>query len=223
MQPTQLSPAGFHLVENEEGYRPWVYDDKDGKPICKGKIVRGKPTFGIGHLIRPGEKFPIYPAEATRESVIELFNKDSVWVYELLKLVKVPLNQNQFDALFLLVFNIGGGRLEYNQRNQHGFVPGFRNSTLLMVLNQGKYQLAADHFLDWKFSDGKPILLPRRKRERELFLKPVVTIDVTPEKQKAPPKPEAPKVEAKKPATSSQKPLGPSKPLQPGSRRRPSK
>lgn len=169
----EFSMAGKHFLANEEGKKPWVYDDGDGKPIVTGKVVKGRPTFGIGHLVKPGEKFPMFPKEATDEFIYALLDKDIAWAVAIVNnRVKVPLTQNQFDALVCFVFNVGDGRLPRERRGTAGFVPGFQNSTLLFELNQGKYQLAADHFLDWKYDDHKkPVLLPRRQRERALFLK----------------------------------------------------
>jgi lysozyme len=69
-------------------------------------------------------------------------------------LVKVPLTQNQFDALVSFVFNIGGG--------------AFSKSTLLRKLNEKDYAGAADQFLVWV---KQPELTGRRKNERAQFLK----------------------------------------------------
>ena len=67
--------------------------------------------------------------------------------------MKVPLTQNQFDALYSLCFNIG----ETN----------FKKSTVVRKLNEKDYQGAADAILMW----NKPAVLEgRRKRERALFL-----------------------------------------------------
>lgn len=71
--------------------------------------------------------------------------------------VKVQLNQNQFDALVSLCFNIGKG--------------AFKGSTLLRLLNQGDYSGAADEFSKWRISNGvvNPVLVARRAEERALF------------------------------------------------------
>ncbi|MFK7073950.1 lysozyme, partial [Acinetobacter baumannii] len=73
--------------------------------------------------------------------------------------VTVPLNQNQFDALVSLTYNIGSG--------------AFNNSTLLKKLNKRDYQGAADQFLVWNKAGGKVMkgLVRRREAERALFLK----------------------------------------------------
>lgn len=79
------------------------------------------------------------------------------------QLVRVPLNQNQFDALTSFVFNVGA--------------LNFRKSTLLLLLNSGKYEAASNEFLKWtKAKDPKTGqyvelkgLVKRRKKEKDLF------------------------------------------------------
>jgi hypothetical protein len=76
--------------------------------------------------------------------------------------VKVPLTQNQFDALVSFVFNVGES--------------AFKRSSVLRYLNHGDYQNASDRMLLFskiKSGDGYkvlPGLLKRRKSERLLFL-----------------------------------------------------
>ena len=178
-----MSPHGVHLLANEESIRYWVYDDHDGKPVKAGHILMGRATFGIGHLVKPGESFPHYPAEASRELVDKVFHEDLKGTVSLVNdAVRVPLNQNQFDALCMIAFNLGG--------------PQFRGSTFLRLLNQGRYDLTDDHFMDWRYDDHrKPVLLARRKREAALLNTPV---------EKAPPAKEAPsKPTPAKPVISS--------------------
>ena len=72
--------------------------------------------------------------------------------------VKVEINDNQHSALVCFSYNVGANAL-------------FK-STLLQLLNQGKYQEAADQFLVWDKAGGQALLgLSRRRRaERSLFL-----------------------------------------------------
>ena len=73
------------------------------------------------------------------------------------KAVTVPLSQNQFDALVSFAYNVGLGNL--------------KSSTLLKLLNAGKYSDAALEFLKWDKAKGKalPGLTKRRKAEMDLF------------------------------------------------------
>jgi lysozyme len=75
------------------------------------------------------------------------------------KLVKVSLSQNQFDACVDFVFNLGEGN--------------FSKSTLLKLINQGKFTEAANEFPRWNLCAGKPLagLTRRRLAEQSLFLK----------------------------------------------------
>ena len=137
-----VTESTYNLIVDFEGKRNRAYRD-----------TRGLWTTGIGHLIKPTEQYLIH-AVLTDEQVEELFKSDSKWCDgAIVEAVKVPLNQNQFDALYSLCFNIG----ETN----------FKKSTVVRKLNQNDYQGAADAILMW----NKPAVLEkRRKRERDLFL-----------------------------------------------------
>lgn len=142
----KISDDGIKMIANFEGKRNSKYLD-----------AIGLPTIGIGHLIKLGE---IFDSVLTDQEVFDLFRKD-ITEYEkaVSRLVKVKINQNQFDALVSFSFNCGIGALE--------------SSTLLRVLNEGNYILASDNFLKWDKGDGRTIegLTIRRRKERELFLK----------------------------------------------------
>ena len=73
------------------------------------------------------------------------------------KNVRVPLTQNEFDALVSLTFNIGCG--------------AFAGSTLLKLLNSSDYDGAAQQILRWDKQAGKPLagLTRRRQAEKEMF------------------------------------------------------
>ena len=71
--------------------------------------------------------------------------------------VKVPLNQNQFDALVSFTFNVGVG--------------AFTSSTLLKVLNQGQYDQVPTQLLRWTRAAGQVVqgLVNRRQNEIDLW------------------------------------------------------
>jgi lysozyme len=99
----------------------------------------------------------------TKEEAEERFEKRLVEFEGYVnKWVKVVINQNQFDALVSLVYNVGPAN--------------FKASTLLRLLNLTHYEGAADQFLRWNKGrvNGKLVVLNgltiRREKERKLFL-----------------------------------------------------
>jgi len=125
---------------------------------CKLKAYKcpaGVWTVGIGHTgddVTPTTVWTQEQADAQLLKDLEMYEAD------VLRYVNVPLTQNQFDALVSFTYNLGANNL--------------RRSTLLDMLNDGRYEGAADQFLLWvnrgsKFEKG---LTRRRKAERLLFL-----------------------------------------------------
>lgn len=76
--------------------------------------------------------------------------------------IKVPVTQNQYDAMVSLAYNIGTGR------------DGFAGSTALARLNAGDAQGAAEAMTWWNKSEGQVSqgLVNRRAAEVELFNTP---------------------------------------------------
>jgi len=144
----EVSRAGIAEISRSEALRLTPYLDQ-----------AGYPTIGYGHKILPGESFGegISPARAD-----ELLAKDlSSATAAVNSLVKVPLEQPQFDALVSLTFNIGA--------------PALRSSTLLRLLNAGDYAGAQAQFGVWnKVRQGGVLvesrgLDKRRAQEAGLF------------------------------------------------------
>lgn len=73
------------------------------------------------------------------------------------RLIKVPLNENQFSAICSWAFNVGTGNMQ--------------NSTLRMKLNRGDYEGASAEFPKWRRAGGRILkgLVRRRAAERALF------------------------------------------------------
>lgn len=120
----------------------------------------GIPTIGIGHVIRQGEPYKVGQS-ITREESRRLFKEDTAWAVNAVnKLVTRPINQNQFDALVSLVFNIGE--------------EAFSRSTVLRETNCGNFDEAAKGFALWNKSRRRVLkgLVRRRKAEANLFLTP---------------------------------------------------
>lgn len=116
--------------------------------LCPAGVL----TVGYGHT--GGIK-----GSVTKDEAEKLLKADVKHVEKAIdQHVKVELTENQFSALVSFIYNIGTGN--------------FAGSTLLKLLNQGKYQEAANQFDKWTFANGKKLegLVSRRKAEKELFL-----------------------------------------------------
>lgn len=140
----QASEKGLALIRQFEGLRLSAY-----------KCSAGVPTIGYGTT--KGVKMGM---EITKDEAERLFQEDvQRFVDHVEALVKVPLNQNQIDALASFVYNVGP--------------TAFANSTLLRVLNAGLYKDASDQFLRWNKAANNVVagLTRRRIAERELFLR----------------------------------------------------
>ncbi|MGE4350792.1 MAG: phage minor head protein, partial [Bdellovibrionales bacterium] len=146
----RTSEKGAKFIREWEAFYPTVYPDQSGNP-----------TIGFGHLIQPGEKFP---SGISREAALALFYKDLREREKIVhRLLRIPLTQNQFDALSSLVYN-------WNEDS-------FKTTRCLRYLNEGKFQEAKPEFIDinkfynevtkrHEVSDG---LLNRRIKEWDLF------------------------------------------------------
>lgn len=147
--------SAVRLIESE-GWENREYPD-----------IRGLPTIGAGHKLTRAELHSgeiIIGADRIRWNeglsdlqVLALLHQDVMrreWA--LRNLVKVSLTQNQFDALLMLVYNIGES--------------AFHESTLLQLLNQGRHDLVPDQMRRWVYADGKVIKALVKRRESEAAL-----------------------------------------------------
>lgn len=158
----ELGVKGRALLKSDEALRLTTYDDATGKAIGAGDACIGKPTIGWGHTgveAVPG-------AVITTEGAERLFDYDvemRLGIANALIHPSVTINQNQFDALFCMGFNVGFG------------VRGLAGSTLIHKLNDGDFIGASAEFPHWNKSGGKVNegLIKRRADERRLFDTPV--------------------------------------------------
>ncbi|EBE2439124.1 lysozyme [Salmonella enterica] len=143
----KISDRGLAALKHEEGCRLTAYPDS-----------RGVWTIGTGHTGRVDGVAVHKGMTITRDTADRLLRDDLSWVERCIAdRVTVPLNQNQYDALCSLIFNIGDN--------------AFIGSTVRRQLNAGNYTAAADAFLEWsRAGSNKTLLAPRRGRERAMFL-----------------------------------------------------
>jgi lysozyme len=149
MEIKKVSGGGLDFIIGEEGLILHPYLDSV-------KV----PTIGVGcTYYENGEKVKMSDPAITKERAKELFS-NLLKHYELAVYsnTRDDINQNQFDALVSLCFNIG--------------VNGFKGSTLLKRVNdKSSNDLIQKGFQMWKNAGGKPILLARRNREYALYIK----------------------------------------------------
>lgn len=143
----KASVLAIALIKFSEGFSPVPYDDGVGKQ-----------TIGYGHLIRPWEKFDRIDRQQAEELLAEDLEKTEFYVK---KIVKVPLDQNQFDALVSFVFNFGPEKV--------------RKSHTIKRLNHGDYSAVEKRLPLWNKGtrNGKKVVMPglvtRRANEVKLW------------------------------------------------------
>jgi lysozyme len=137
-----IQQSTIDLIKKEEGERLVVYKD-----------TRGLDTVGVGHLVLPSDGLKTGD-KITQEQSNTLAKKDlQRFSNAVLTSIKVPISQNQFDALMSLAYNIGE--------------TGFKNSTLVKYINANKPQQdITNAWLAWAHPSE---LMPRRKREVDLY------------------------------------------------------
>lgn len=122
-----VSLAGIISIANFEGFADHVMI------LVPGDM----PTGGFGHA---DKRLPV--GQLVTESQAVTWLKEDLEKHRayLVKCVKVPLSQSEYDALLSFTFNVGG--------------EAFCNSTLLKKLNAGDYEGACEGLKAWVYSGG---------------------------------------------------------------------
>ena len=138
----KTSPKGIALIKEFEGLRLKAYK-------CPGGVW----TIGYGHIAGVNPEMTI-----TAEQAEKLLMEDLIVIENAVNTQNLSINQNQFDALVSLIYNIGIGN--------------FQKSTLLRKarINANDNSIM-DEFLRWVYSKGRvlPGLQRRRLREMKLY------------------------------------------------------
>ncbi len=143
--------SGIEFIKQHEKLKLQVYQD-----------TSGNDTIGYGHLITAGED--VLRGGITEPQAEQLLRND-IHSAEFIvnKIIKVPLTQDQFNALVSYAFNIGGGNF------QDGDLQKLINS------NAGEDAIRKHWTTHWITSNGifTQGLLNRREDEADLFFSPV--------------------------------------------------
>ena len=141
--------AGLEIIKTFEGFSPRYR-----------KLPNGRWLIGYGHVRQEREGVRVSEFEA--ETILREYDLPPVEQL-VTDCILAPLNQNEFDALVSLAFNVGH--------------EAFASSELVHALNAGHRIDAADAIEGWKFARiaGKlqliDALVRRRAAEKALFLK----------------------------------------------------
>jgi lysozyme len=139
----KISQKGIDLIKSFEGLVLHPYLD-----------AVDVPTIGYGHT--SGVKMT--DPKITQEHADILLAEDlDVFEKAVSRLVEVNLTQGQYDALVSFAYNLGWESL--------------RDSTLLKLVNLGKFDKAQDQFHYWIYAGGEALqgLIRRRTAEANLF------------------------------------------------------
>ena len=137
-----ISKNGLDLIKQFESLQLKAYK-------CSASVW----TIGYGHTKNVKEGDRISQDQANCFLMQDLYSVERA----IIRLVKVKINQNQFDALCSLIFNIG--------------ISAFNKSTLLAKLNKEDYVGAAEQFRRWNKVNNVVMagLVRRRQAEEDLF------------------------------------------------------
>jgi lysozyme len=143
-----INAAGLDIIKSFEGWRSSVYH-------CGARWTIGwGSTYDLNGDRVTSDHADIDEVEG------ELLLRQEVCHVEgtIARVVKAPLNENQFSSLVSFVYNVGSGN--------------FFRSTMRQKISRFDYEGAADEFPKWRRSAGQilPGLVRRRVAERNLFL-----------------------------------------------------
>jgi lysozyme len=152
------SGPGIVLLQDLESVRLQPYDDQTGKQISRWGFGA---TIGYGHLILIHE-WNKFKNGISPQMAIELLMTDIASRERAIKqTINVSLKQHQYDALLMLVFNIGS--------------EAFKRSSAAKLINDPQavtqYASLEQAWKAWKRSQGKimPGLVNRRACEWRLY------------------------------------------------------
>ncbi|UEQ78210.1 lysozyme [Chryseobacterium arthrosphaerae] len=142
----KTSQKGINLIISFEGFSAQPYLDS-----------AGIPTIGYGNTYYPGgKKVTMKDPAITREKGVELFSAVLPTYEKIVNAkVKIPLTQNQFDALVSHTYNTGGSDGLFSLINKKAGEEAIRNWFTKKYITAG----------------GKTLngLIRRRKAEADLF------------------------------------------------------
>ena len=145
----KLDDSGYKLIQGFEGLSLVPY-------LCSAKVA----TIGYGNIFYPsGKKVTMQDAPISLPTARWMFKEIADrFAVDVDKLIKANINQNQFNAIASLAYNIG--------------IAGLAKSTLLKKVNINPSDpTIATEFAKWNKAGGKVVngLTKRRAIEAKLY------------------------------------------------------
>jgi lysozyme len=154
----QINAGGLSIITDSEGFVPTPY-----------RCPAGIASIGYGSTrLLDGSRVTMDSPKVTKNEALDLLRRHLDHVEgDILRLIRVSLNENEFSSLCSWTYNLGSGRLQ--------------SSTLRAKLNRNERLGASQEFPKWRRAGGRVLrgLVIRRELERRLFLTPVSTGDRT--------------------------------------------
>ncbi len=140
----KITREGLEFIKRFEGYSAVAYK-------CPANYL----TIGFGHEIVKGE---VFNGPITEEQALEILARD-VMIAErsVCRLITVPLQDWQYDALTSFTYNLGGGALQI--------------SSLRSLVNREEHASVPEQFRRWVYAGGRKLqgLIRRRNAEANLY------------------------------------------------------
>lgn len=141
----KTSKTGIDLIKRFEGFHSKPY-------ICPAGVV----TIGYGSTYLNGRKVTMQDGPISEPEAIKALQTDLAKFERIVKSkLKVPVNQNQFDALVSHTYNTGG------------------SDTLFRLVNARADAATIRNWFETRYTTGNGKVLPglirRRKAEADLF------------------------------------------------------
>jgi lysozyme len=176
----KVNKAGVDLIREFEGCKLEAYPDpasplaielrkpktkrvKDHEKLSPEPVTVGWGTTGLDHfnLDAKGQPTRITLNTVWTQDQCDARNEEDLLKFsaQVEPILKVSVNDNQFAALVSFAYNLGVGNL--------------KSSSLLRLVNEGKFMEASVEFLRWNKANGKVLegLTRRREAEKALFVK----------------------------------------------------
>jgi lysozyme len=144
----KLNNSGYLLITEFEGFSSKPY-------LCPAKI----PTIGYGNTYySDGKRVTLLDESISKQDAFDMFKLIAdKFASKVSNLVKTPLNQNQFNSLVSLAYNIG--------------MANFMNSTLLKKVNKDHNDILIGlEFKKWNKVNKKEVIGLTRRRLYESII-----------------------------------------------------